>query len=106
MPLDAVYLTSVAAELRSTLAGTKIDKIHQPARDEIIIALRSREGSFRLLLSANPARPRAPYYNRVYRKSRLSPYVLHAAAKALNRRTSHRNHPASHGARLGLLIPM
>lgn len=59
MPLDAVYLTSVAAELRSTLAGTKIDKIHQPARDEIIIALRSREGSFRLLLSANPARPRA-----------------------------------------------
>ena len=59
MPLDAVYLTALTGELRSTLIGAKIDKIHQPSRDEVILALRSREGAFRLLLSANPAHPRA-----------------------------------------------
>ncbi len=58
MPLDAVYLTHVASELRRTLSGAKIDKIHQPARDEVVMSLRSREGSFRLLLSVNPAHPR------------------------------------------------
>jgi predicted ribosome quality control (RQC) complex YloA/Tae2 family protein len=59
MPLDAVYLTHTAQELRQKLLDAKIDKIHQPSRDQVVLALRSREGSFRLLLSANPANPRA-----------------------------------------------
>lgn len=59
MPLDAVYLTALTRELQSSLVGAKIDKIHQPARDEVILSLRSREGNLRLLLSANPAHPRA-----------------------------------------------
>ncbi len=59
MPLDAVYLSHVASELQQTLSDAKIDKIHQPSRDEVVIALRNREGSFRLLLSSNPTHPRA-----------------------------------------------
>lgn len=59
MPLDAVYLTALTGELRGKLLGAKIDKIHQPSRDEVVLALHSREGSFRLLLSANPSHPRA-----------------------------------------------
>lgn len=59
MPLDAVYLTHVTSELQQTLSGAKIDKIHQPSRDEVVISLHSRGGSFRLLLSANPSHPRA-----------------------------------------------
>ena len=59
MPLDAVYLTALTKELQDSLVGAKIDKIHQPSRDEVVLSLRSREGSFRLLLSANPAHPRA-----------------------------------------------
>lgn len=61
MPLDAVYLQNVAAELRSQLIGSKIDKIYQPSRDEVVFLLRCREGSFRLLLSANPSHPRAHF---------------------------------------------
>ena len=61
MPLDAVYLQNVAQELRGTLIGAKIDKIYQPSRDEVVFLLRSREGSFRLLLSANPSHPRAHF---------------------------------------------
>lgn len=58
MPLDAVYLSAVTEELRQNLLGAKIDKIYQPSRDEVVFSLRSREGSFRLLLSANPSHPR------------------------------------------------
>ena len=61
MPLDAVYLSNVAHELREKIIGAKIDKIYQPSRDEVVFLLRSREGSFRLLLSANPSHPRAHF---------------------------------------------
>lgn len=59
MPLDAVYLTQVATELRGSLEQARIDKIHQPSRDEVVISLHSRKGAFRLLLSANSSHPRA-----------------------------------------------
>lgn len=59
MPLDAVYLSHLSGELRTAFIGAKIDKIHQPARDEVILALRGPQGGARLLLSANPAHPRA-----------------------------------------------
>lgn len=61
MPLDAVYLQNIADELKPQLIGSKIDKIYQPSRDEVVFLLRSREGSFRLLLSANPSHPRAHF---------------------------------------------
>lgn len=58
MPLDAVCLNAVIQELIPTVVGAKVDKIYQPARDEIILATRGREGSAKLLLTANPAHPR------------------------------------------------
>lgn len=59
MPLDAVYITQVALELCSSLEQARIDKIHQPSRDEVVLSLHNRKGAFRLLLSANSAHPRA-----------------------------------------------
>ncbi len=59
MPMDAVCMTAVAEELRRALAGGKIDKIYQPGRDEVVLAVRGARGNVRLLLSANPAHPRA-----------------------------------------------
>ena len=59
MPLDAVFLTHTAAELRDALLGARIDKIHQPAKDAVILQLRGKNGNTRLLLTANPGHPRA-----------------------------------------------
>ena len=59
MPLDAITMTAVAAELRSALLGGKVDKIYQPTRDEVVLHMRSGGGNVKLLLSANPAHPRA-----------------------------------------------
>ena len=59
MPLDALCLSGVIHELNTALSGSRVDKIHQPGRDEVILALRSpASGNVRLLLSANPADPR------------------------------------------------
>ena len=59
MPLDAICMTALAQELRSTLLGGKIDKIYQPTRDEVVLHMRTGQGNVRLLLSANPQHPRA-----------------------------------------------
>lgn len=58
MPLDAATLTGVVRELCPAAEGAKIDKIFQPARDELILQLRSPQGNCKLLLTANPAHPR------------------------------------------------
>ena len=59
MPLDALCLSGLVSELKSAIVGGKIDKIHQPGRDEVILALRAPVGNVKLLLSANPGHPRA-----------------------------------------------
>ena len=59
MPLDALCLSGLVSELKTAIVGGKIDKIHQPGRDEIILALRAPAGNVKLLLSANPGHPRA-----------------------------------------------
>ena len=55
MPFDAVFLSAVVEELTPVLTGERIDKIQQPARDTVLLHLRSRG---KLLLSANGSRPR------------------------------------------------
>mgnify|MGYP003430706755 CR=1 FL=1 len=49
MPLDAICLRAVLHELRPQLIGARIDKVQQPARDQIVLLLR---GNLRLLLNA------------------------------------------------------
>ncbi len=58
MPMDAICLSAVVKELQPALVGGRVDKIYQPARDEVIVQVRGPEGSGKLLLSASPTRPR------------------------------------------------
>ena len=55
MPLDAICLQGVVGELAPQLTGSRIEKIQQPARDQIILLLR---GSRRLFLTAGANQPR------------------------------------------------
>lgn len=59
MPLDAIALTALAGELRERIVGGKVDKIYQPTRDEVVLHMRTGRENVKLLLSANPAHPRA-----------------------------------------------
>ena len=73
MPLDALCLSGLVRELDQTITGGKIDKIYQPGRDEILLALRTpSHGTVRLLLSANPSHPR-PQLTRIARENPDTP---------------------------------
>ena len=56
MALDAICLQSVVRELKSQIVGARIEKIQQPARDQIVLLLR---GSRRLLVCAGVGQPAA-----------------------------------------------
>jgi len=58
MAFDAFYLTAVLDEIRGRCLGARVEKIHQPSRDTLILHLRCQEGREKLLFVANPTAPR------------------------------------------------
>ena len=57
MAFDAFYLSAVLTEIRN-LGEARVEKIHQPSRDTVILHLKGREVRAKLLIAANPAAPR------------------------------------------------
>lgn len=58
MAFDAFFLSAVLEEVRGRCTGARVEKIHQPSRDTLILHLRCREGREKLLFAANPTAPR------------------------------------------------
>ncbi len=58
MAFDGFVAYTMVDELNSILGFGKIDKIYQPEKDEITLSVRTREGTFRLLISAATSNPR------------------------------------------------
>ena len=54
MAIDAICLQAVVEELRPQLSGLRVDKVQQPARDQVILLFRGK----RLLLNAGAGAPR------------------------------------------------
>ena len=54
MAIDVICLQAVAGELRPQLLGLRVDKVHQPARDQVVLLFRGK----RLLLNAGAGAPR------------------------------------------------
>lgn len=57
MALDAVAIKALKDELQCLVNG-RIDKVHQPERDEIAIQVRTYENHYKLVISASSAHPR------------------------------------------------
>ncbi len=58
MAFDAVFLSAVLTEVREKCLGGRVDKIHQPSRDLLILHIRGRESREKLLFAPNPTAPR------------------------------------------------
>lgn len=61
MAFDAVTVRCLVKELQDKLINGRIDKIHQPEKDEITMHVRTRSDSCKVVLSASPAHPRAHF---------------------------------------------
>ena len=71
MAFDAVAVRCLVKDLKDKLINSRIDKIHQPEKDEITINLRTMTDNFKLVLSASPAHPRVHFTN-VSKKNPIS----------------------------------
>ena len=58
MAFDAFFLSAVMDEIRDRTAEARVDKIHQPSRDTVILQLKCRDGRQKLLFALNPTAPR------------------------------------------------
>lgn len=61
MALDGVMLGLIGKEIKERALGARVDKIHQPSREELVFVLRTREGTLRLLVSAGANHPRVHF---------------------------------------------
>jgi len=58
MRLDGNFIHCLCDELNKELAGARVDKIHNPAKEEFVLHLRTRENTRKLLLCLSPGRAR------------------------------------------------
>ena len=61
MAFDGLTIDALTHEFKEKLIGGRIDKIHQPERDEITMTVRCYKDTYKLLLCANPSFPRVHF---------------------------------------------
>lgn len=59
MSFDGLFTRAIAKELSETLRGGRINKIHQPFKNEIVLVIRAGGKNHKLLLSVHPSYARA-----------------------------------------------
>ncbi len=83
MPLDGIFLKNLSKELKA-LSGSRIDKIFQPSRDELVFLLRSAGFSGRLLLSAKSGMARVHLTNMSFENPAVPPMFCMLMRKHLS----------------------
>lgn len=61
MALDGAFLSCLRQEIWESLPQARVDKIHQPSREELILLMRYRGGSRRLYFSVRANAPRVHF---------------------------------------------
>lgn len=73
MALDSIAVSALVSELAASLIDGRIDKIHQPERDELTISVRSFSDSFKLVISASPSNARVHFTNESKENPKTAP---------------------------------
>ena len=58
MALDGMYLSFLVRQVNDLLTGAKVDKIHQPGKNELVFIMRTRGGMHKLYFTADANSPR------------------------------------------------
>lgn len=58
MALDGMFLSFMCKSVSEALVGSKVDKIHQPGKNELVFIMRTRGGMHKLYFSADANSPR------------------------------------------------
>lgn len=58
MALDGIFLKQIKNEIEKEAVSMRVEKVHQPSKEELVLVLRGRNGQKKLLLSARANSPR------------------------------------------------
>ncbi len=83
MALDGIYLNFLVSEVNELLAGAKVDKIHQPTKNELVFIMRTRGGMHKLYFSADANSPRFAVVNSVPENPQTPPMLCMLFRKRL-----------------------
>ncbi len=61
MALDGIFLSKVKDELINKGVGTRVDKVNQPTKDEIVLSLRGKGCNYKLLICVRADSPRVHF---------------------------------------------
>lgn len=58
MGIDGIFLYGLKREINDACQNARVDKIHQPSKEELVLSLRSAMGNRKLFISAKPSSSR------------------------------------------------
>lgn len=83
MALDGMYLSFLVSSVNELLTGAKVDKIHQPSKNELVFIMRTRGGMHKLYFSADANSPRFAVVNSVPENPQTPPMLCMLFRKRL-----------------------
>ncbi len=61
MALDGIYLGHIGKEIENIAMDAKVNQVHQPSRDELILSLHTKTGNKKILISTRADSPRISF---------------------------------------------
>ena len=84
MAFDGITINALTKEFNTALTGGRINKIAQPEKDELLLTIKTKDGSIRLMLSVNPSLPLACLTNNNKQSPLTAPNFCMLLRKHLN----------------------
>lgn len=104
MALDGIFLHCLQREIADGAVGDRVDKIHQPTKEEIVLTLRGRSGAKKLLLSCRPDSARVHFTDYAPENPARPPMFTMLLRKLLQGGAAGRCDPARFGAGAGTAL--
>ena len=98
MALDGVFLRHLKEEIGTSLLGTRVDRVFQPNRDELILAFRGFSAAYKLLISARANSARINLTTIPVENPAAAADAVHAFAQEIVRCKAFGDHAARLGA--------
>ena len=83
MALDGMFLSFLVKDVNELLGGAKVDKIHQPGKNELVFIMRTRGGMHKLYFTADANSPRFAVVNSVPENPQTPPMLCMLFRKRL-----------------------
>ena len=73
MALDGIFLGHIGKEIEDIGMGAKVNQVHQPSRDELILSMHTHTGNKKLLICARADSPRVSFTNHSAENPQVAP---------------------------------